>query len=102
MEVEGENETETPENFNGESFVDEVNKTSDVEQQMESNVRTKDSECLSSAQQPQAEKELDLPGLVLKVQEEGTQLFKLGRYTEAAEQFTQAVDILQKGNEFLK
>lgn len=96
VEVEGENETETPENFNGESFVDEVNKTSDVEQQMESNDRTKDSECLSSAQQPQAEKEPDLPGLVLKAHEEGTQLFKLGRYTEAAEQFTQAVDILQK------
>ncbi|KAJ7352830.1 Sperm associated antigen 1 [Desmophyllum pertusum] len=67
VEVDGENEPETSQNFN--------------------------------AEKSQVEKLPQLPGLVLKAQDEGKRLFKLGRYAEAAEEFTQAIDILQKGKD---
>ena len=104
MEVDGENEPETSQNFNGESCVNETsNKPSNdttVQQTTETINRTMDSDNnLQSAEKSQKDKLVQLPGLVLKAQDEGTRLFKLGRYAEAAEQFTQAIDILQKGKD---
>lgn len=105
VEVDGDNETETSQNLNGESNINEtaLNKPSnDIVQQPEVTEinRTVDSDNdLLSTVKPQLEKPPELPALVLKGQSEGTQLFKLGRYAEAAEQFTQAIDILKKGKE---
>ena len=101
VEVDGENEPETSAIPNGESNIDETsNKSSnDTMDQEESIQRTTDSDNLQPADKPLVEKQPQLPGLVLKAQKEGTRLFKLGRYAEAAEQFTQAVDILQKSKE---
>ena len=105
MEVDGDNETETSQNLNGESNNTEtaLNKPSnDIMQQPEMTEinRTADNDSdLQSTVKPQLEKQPELPALVLKGQKEGTRLFKLGRYAEAAEHFTQALDILQKGEE---
>ena len=96
MEIDGENETEATENnnVNGESYVEgTIEPSSAVIQQARSNDSTADSE----SEKLKEEKQPELPGLVIKAQNEGTHLFKLGRYAEAAEQYTQAIDILQKG-----
>lgn len=98
VEIDCENETENTEDLDSESCAGETNELPDAVQQMESNNRTKESENFQPVEKPQVEKLPELPGLVRKAQDEGTQLFKLGRYAEAAEQFTQAIDILQKGN----
>ena len=45
----------------------------------------------------QVEPEPELPALVQKAQNDGLKMFKLGRFAEAAEYYTQAIDILQKG-----
>lgn len=99
MEVDGENKTETSQNLNGIGCVGEISNEphNDVEQQTETIDRTIKSDNLQSAEKSQVEPEPELPALVLKAQKEGLKLFKLGRYAEAAEQFTQAIDILQKG-----
>ncbi|XP_078383577.1 sperm-associated antigen 1-like [Oculina patagonica] len=99
VEVDSKNETETSQNLNGESHVSETsNKSSiDVVQETETIERTMETDNnLQTAEKPRLEKPPELPGLVVKGQNEGKRLFKLGRYAEAAEQFTQALDILQK------
>ena len=104
VEIDCENETETVENLNGESCINEPNKLpTDVTQKEDSNNKlvTIDSENSEPADKLQMEKQPELPTLVIKAQDEGTQLFKLGRYAKAAECFTQAIDILQKGNKLL-
>lgn len=96
VEVEYENETaDNTEILTDESCGGNTNKLSDTMQQMESSDRTND---IPTVDTPQVEKQPELPGLVLKAQNEGTQLFKLGRFAEAAEQYTKAIDILEKGN----
>ena len=99
VEVDGVKETETSQNLNGMSSVDETsNETrNETEPQTETVNKTMESSNLQSAEKSQVEPEPELPALVLKAQKEGTKMFKLGRYAEAAEQFTQAIDILQKG-----
>ena len=98
IDCENENDTENTEELNGESCTSETNKLPDAVQQMESNDRTKESENFQPIEKPQVENLPELPGLVKKAQDEGTRMFKLGRFAEASEQFTQAIDILQKGN----
>ena len=98
VEIDCENQNENTEDLNSDSCTGETNKLPDAVQQMESNYRTKESEKIQPVEKPQVENLPELPGLVKKAQAEGTQLFKLGRYAEAVEQFTQAIDILQKGN----
>ena len=41
--------------------------------------------------------ELPLPGLAVKAKDAGTSLFKMGRYAEALEKYSAAIDILWKG-----
>lgn len=94
VEVEYENETaDNTEILTDKSCGGNTNKLSDTMQQMESSDRTND---IPTVDTPQVEKQPELPGLVLKAQNEGTQLFKLGRFAEAAEQYTKAIDILEK------
>lgn len=40
---------------------------------------------------------VELPGVVVKIKDEGTSLYKLGRYAEASEKFSTAIEILEKG-----
>lgn len=101
MEVDGGKETKTSQNLNGEGCVGETSNEArnyDMEQQTEPLDKTRESSNLHSVEKSQVEPEPELPALVLKAQEDGSKMFKLGRYAEAAEQFTQAIDILQKGN----
>ena len=102
VEVNSENEMETSQNLNATSHISETsNKPSNnMDQQTEAIDRTVETDNnLQSAEKSPLKKPPELPGLVLKGQSEGKRLFKLGRYAEAAEQFTQAIDILQKGKE---
>lgn len=100
MEVDGGKETKTSENLNGKGCVGETSNEArnDMEQQTEPLDKTRESGNLHSVEKSQVEPEPELPALVLKAQKDGSEMFKLGRYAEAAEQFTQAIDILQKGN----
>lgn len=101
VEVDGGKETKTSQNLNGEGSVGETSNEArnyDMEQQTEPLDKTRESSNLHSVEKSQVEPEPELPALVLKAQEDGSKMFKLGRYAEAAEQFTQAIDILQKGN----
>ena len=99
VEVDGENETETSQNLNGIGRVGETPNEAQnkMEPQTETINRTMESGNLQSVEKSQVEPEPELPALVLKAQKEGSKMFKLGRFAEAAEQFTQAIDILQKG-----
>ena len=99
MEVDGENETKTSQNLNGEGCVGETSNEghNDMEHQTEPLDRTTESGNLQSAEKSQVEPEPELPALVQKAQNDGLKMFKLGRFAEAAEHYTQAIDILQKG-----
>lgn len=99
MEVDGENETKTSQNLNGEGCVGETSNEggNDMEQQTEPLDRTTESCNLQSPEKSQVEPEPELPALVQKAQQDGLKMFKLGRFAEAAEHYTQAIDILQKG-----
>ena len=41
--------------------------------------------------------QLELPGLVVKAKDDATMLYKLGRYAEAMEKYSEAIDVLWKG-----
>ena len=99
VEVDGENETKTSQNLNGEGNVGEMSNEgcNAMEQQTEPLDRTTESGNLQSAEKSQLEPEPELPSLVQKAQNDGLKMFKLGRFAEAAEHYTQAIDILQKG-----
>lgn len=99
VEVEGEKETETSPNLNGSGSVGETSNEphNEVEQQTETDNRTMENDNLQSVEKSELKPEPELPTLVQKAQQEGSKMFKLGRFAEAAEQFTQAIDILQKG-----
>lgn len=99
VEVDGENETTTSQNLNGEGNIGEMSNEgcNDLDQQTEPLDRTTESGNLQSAEKSQVEPEPELPALVQKAQNDGLKMFKLGRFAEAAEYYTQAIDILQKG-----
>ena len=99
MEVDGENETKNSPNLNGKGSVGgTLNEArNDLEQKTEPLDRTTESGNLHSVEKSQVEPEPELPALVMKAQKDGLQMFKLGRFAEAGEHFTQAIDILQKG-----
>ena len=97
MEVESENDNERNANETSASCLDEINELPTAEHIVLDN-RTEESEDFGSVEESKSVENPDLPGLVVKAQKEGTQLFKLGQFAEAAERFTQAIDILQKGN----
>ena len=104
VEVDSENDSETTQHLNDNICADkgdEVKQHIDITHQKDSNDATAAMNGVDShaaERQPQVAKPPELPGLVIKAQVEGTRLFKLGSYAAAAEQFTQAIDILQKGN----
>ena len=104
VEVDSENDSETTQHLNDNICADEgdeVKQHIDITHQKDSNDATVAMNGVDShpaERQPQVAKPPELPGLVIKAQVEGTRLFKLGSYAAAAEQFTQAIDILQKGN----
>ena len=105
VEVDSENDSETTQHLNDNICADkgdEVKQHIDITHQKDSNDATVTVNGVDShpaVRQPQEPpKSPELPGLVIKAQVEGTKLFKLGSYAAAAEQFTQAIDILQKGN----
>ena len=103
VEVDSENDSETTQHLNDNFCVDkgdEVKQHIDITHQKDSNetVAVNGVNSHPAEGQPQVAKQPELPGLVIKAQVEGTRLFKLGSYAAAAEQFTQAIDILQKGN----
>lgn len=95
VEVESENDSERNANETSASCVDEINELPTAEHIVLDN-RTEESEDFGSVEESKSVENPDLPGLVVKAQKEGTQLFKLGQFAEAAERFTQAIDILQK------
>lgn len=97
VEVESENDNERNANQTSASCLDEINELPTAENIVLDN-RTEESEDFGSVEESKSVENPDLPGLVVKAQKEGTQLFKLGQFAEAAERFTQAIDILQKGN----
>lgn len=99
VEVDSGKDTESSQNLNSEGCVGETanEMSNEMEPQTETVNRTMESDNLQSAEKSQAEPEPELPALVRKAEKEGTKMFKLGRYAEAAEQFTQAINILQKG-----
>ena len=99
VEVDGENETTTSQNLNGEGNIGEMSNEgcNDLDQQTEPLDRTTESGNLQSAEKSQVEPEPEFPALVQKAQNDGLKMFKLGRFAEAAEYYTQAIDILQKG-----
>lgn len=99
MDVEGEKETETSPNLNGSGSVGETSNEphDEVEQQTETNNRTMENDNVQSVEKSELKPEPELPTLVQKAQQEGIKMFKLGSFAEAAEQFTQTIDILQKG-----
>lgn len=100
IEVESENEPETSAKANEERTNETLAKSfTDSSEKAETIKKTMDGERLQSSDKKGVEKQPQLPGLVQKAQEEATQLFKLGRYAEAAEQFTQAIDILKQSKE---
>ena len=97
VDIESEKDSETNENLTGASCADKTNELQvSATQQIGFNDRTNESQNHHSVEEE--EKRIELPGLVIGAQDEGTRLFKLGRYAEAAEQFTKAIDILEKGN----
>ncbi|CAH3162104.1 unnamed protein product [Pocillopora meandrina] len=101
IEVASENEPETSAKSNEER---NINKTSTKSfthsaDKAEANQRTMDGEGVQSSDKEEVKKQPQLPGLVQKAQEDATRLFKLGRFAEAAEQFTQAIDILKQSKE---
>ena len=104
VEVDSENDSETTQHLNDNicaDEADEVRQHIDITHEKDSNNATVAMNGVNShpaERQPQEAKQPELPGLVIKAQVEGTRLFRLGSYAAAAEQFTQAIDILQKGN----
>ncbi|CAH3190861.1 unnamed protein product [Porites evermanni] len=102
VEVDSENDSETTQHLNDNVCADkgdEVKQHIDITHHKDSNDVTAAMNGVNSHPaegQPQVAKQPELPGLVIKAQVEGTRLFKLGSYAAAAEQFTQAIDILQK------
>lgn len=98
VDIESEKDSETNENLSGASCADKTNELQvSATQQIGFNDRTNESQNFHSVEeQHEEEKRIELPGLVIGAQDEGTRLFKLGRYAEAAEQFTKAIDILEK------
>lgn len=104
VEVDSENDSETTQHLNDNicaDEADEVRQHIDITHEKDSNNAAVTMNCVNShpaERQPQEAKQPELPGLVIKAQVEGTRLFRLGSYAAAAEQFTQAIDILQKGN----
>lgn len=97
VEVESENDNERNVNQTGACSLDKINELP-ATQQIVLDHRTEKSEDFGSVEKSKDVENPTLPGLVVKAQEEGTQLFKLGQFAEAAERYTQAIDILQKGN----
>ncbi|CAH3194909.1 unnamed protein product [Porites evermanni] len=102
VEVDSENDSETTQHLNDNVCADkgdEVKQHIDITHQKDSNDATAAMNGVNShpvERQPQVAKPPELPGLVIKAQVEGTRLFRLGSYAAAAEQFKQAIDILQK------
>lgn len=101
VEVDGENETKASQNLNGKGCVGETSNEghNDMKQHTEPLDRTTENGNLRSAEKSQVEREPELPALVQKAQNDGLKMFKLGRFAEAAEHYTQAIDILQKGKQ---
>lgn len=97
VEVESENDNERNVNQTSACCLDERSEPPAPEHIVLDN-RTEENEDFGSVEESRSVENPDLPGLVVKAQKEGTQLFKLGQFAEAAERFTQAIDILQKGN----
>ena len=97
MEVESENDNERNVNQTSACCLDERSEPP-APQHIVLDNRTEENEDFGSVEESRSVENPDLPGLVVKAQKEGTQLFKLGQFAEAAERFTQAIDILQKGN----
>ena len=104
VEVDSENDSETTQHLNDNICADkagEGKQHNDITHQKDSNdvtVAMNGVDPHPAEGQPQVAKQPELPGLVIKAQVEGTRLFRLGSYAAAAEQFKQAIDILQKGN----
>lgn len=101
IEVASENEPETSAKSNEERNINETSTKSFTHpaDKAEAIQRTMNGEGVQSSGKDEVKKQPQLPGLVQKAQEDATRLFKLGRYAEAAEQFTQAIDILKQSKE---
>ena len=101
IEVASENEPETSAKSNEERNMNETSTKSFTHpaDKAEAIQRTMDGKGVQSSGKEEVKKRPQLPGLVQKAQEDATRLFKLGRFAEAAEQFTKAIDILKQSKE---
>ena len=101
VEVEGESEAEALQTLNDESCsVGEGKPLGDESNQLDVDGKATDlRSAVEYSKAAAADQQLQLPGLVEKAKDEATRLFKLGRYAEAAEKYTEAIDILGKGED---
>ena len=96
-ETNEETKTETPIGSDTDTVITPT-KSDDSEAQTSNGVVEKGRTEVSASQPVNSSPPLvELPGIVLKAKEEGTSLYKLGRYAEATEKFTMAIEILEKG-----
>ncbi|KAK3708845.1 hypothetical protein QZH41_005119 [Actinostola sp. cb2023] len=91
-----ETKTETPVGSDTDTVITPT-KSDDSEAQTSNGVVEKGRTEISASQPVNSSPPLvELPGIVLKAKDEGTSLYKLGRYAEATEKFTMAIEILEK------